>query len=497
MPRSGQRAVAPARAPVGRRVCVVCLVALVLWVTLVETLWAEARDTVSVNYTVTSQWTTGFSGELTIKNNASRPITDWRFSFELVPRITRIWNATLLSCKESAYFIGPAGWDSGELASGTSIAIGFVATGSATAVPTHGSLNGAPIRFNESSPAPPARPASVVRAPAWPRTVFAPYVDATLWPQLNLITAAKELAVRRFRLGFVVAKSATEAVPTWGGVQSATSSFRLSEINSLRVQGGDVAIAFGGAVGVELAVAARSTADLIASYQSVIDTYDARVLDFDLEGISLTDRGSIQRRVEALSILQERSQTEQRPLEIWFTLPILPGGLSADAIHILHSAIEQGVRIRGVNGMTMDYGDAVAPSPTGRMGAYAVEAARNLHGQLLALYAASRTPKKASEVWQMIGVTPMIGRNDVAAEVFQQTDAGQVLEFAKTTRIGLLSIWSLNRDRSCEQLQASASPLCSGIPQRAYEFTRVFQPFEDWRGPEGARAPLIRAPSAQ
>jgi chitinase len=245
--------------------------------------------------------------------------------------------------------------------------------------------------------------------------------------------------------------------------------------------GGDVAIAFGGAAGVELAVAARSAAELAAGYQSVIDTYAARVLDFDLEGASLTDRDSIQRRAEALSMLQKRRQAERRPLEIWFTLPVLPDGLSADGIRIISAAIDQGVRIRGVNVMTMDYGDAIAPGPAGRMGAYAVEAARNLHIQLLAMYAASHAPKTASEVWQMIGVTPMIGRNDVVGEVFQQSDADQVLVFAKTRQIGLLSIWSLNRDRSCGQPQASASPLCSGVPQRAYEFARAFQAFEDQR----------------
>lgn len=45
-------------------------------------------------------------------------------------------------------------------------------------------------------------------------------------------------------------------------------------------------------------------------------------------------------------------------------------------------------------------------------------------------------------------------------------------------RIALLSFWSLNRDRPCEQPQAAASPLCSGIPQSVYEFTRAFKRFD-------------------
>jgi hypothetical protein len=450
---------------------------LVLSMTFTQCVWPQEPGTVSVNYAVTSQWATGFSAELTIRNNASRVIPDWRLSFQLSPQITGIWNARIVSRTDVQYLIGPASWDNGELESGRSVTIGFVATGSAMAFPTNGYLNGDPIRFNELSPAPRPKPLNVVPAPSWPREAFAPYVDATTWPQLDLLAIAQELKIRRFRLGFVVAHSASQPTPSWGSVHSATSSYRLREINALRALGGDVAIAFGGAVGIELAASTNSAAELAAKYKSVVDAYDARVLDFDLEGAWLADWESIQRRAEALFTLQRSMATERRPLEIWFTLPLLPTGLSGDGLHVIRSAIDRGVEIRGVNGMAMDYGGAAAPQPVGRMGIYAVEAARNLYGQLRALYAASGTPKDPSEVWQMIGITPMIGVNDVVAEVFQQSDADQLLHFAMKSRIGSLSIWSLNRDRACERPQALASPLCSGIPQREYEFTRIFKPF--------------------
>ena len=347
----------------------------------------------------------------------------------------------------------------------------------ATGFPTGGSLNSVPTRFNEDSPAPHAPPSAVVPAPAWPEPVFAPYVDMTLWPQLSLIALAKELDIRRFRLGFVVAQSATQPDPSWGGAQSATSSFRLREINALRMLGGDVAIAFGGAAGTELAAMTPSATELATKYKSVIDAYDARVLDFDLESVSLTDRESIQRRAAALAILQTWMATEQRPLEIWVTLPVLPTGLSAEGINVIRSMLDRGVHVRGVNALTMDYGAGAAPNPADRMGAYAIEAARALHSQLHTLYAARGKPKEAAELWQMVGITPMIGRNDTIAEVFQPSDANRVLAFAMQSRIGSLSIWSLNRDRSCEGPQAAASPLCSGIPQSDYEFTRIFQAF--------------------
>jgi chitinase len=169
---------------------------------------------------------------------------------------------------------------------------------------------------------------------------------------------------------------------------------------------------------------------------------------------------------------------EGLPLEIWLTLPLLPTGLTADGVQVVRSLIEHGISIRGINGMAMDYGDAAAPQPAGRMGAYAIEAARGLHEQLRALYAASGSPRRPEELWQMIGITPMIGRNDVATETFELSDADQLLNFAAQNHIGALSMWSLNRDRSCEREEPAPSPSCSGITQRPYEFTRILQAFE-------------------
>ena len=128
--------------------------------------------------------------------------------------------------------------------------------------------------------------------------------------------------------------------------------------------------------------------------------------------------------------------------------------------------------------MAMDYGNAAAPQPAGRMGTYAIQAARSLHDQLRTLYAAGSTRRQPSDLWQMIGITLMIGRNDVPGEVFELSDADQLLSFASANRIGSLSMWSLNRDRSCEQSESAVSPLCSGVAQHPYEFARILRPFQ-------------------
>jgi hypothetical protein len=439
---------------------------------------AQASDAVRVKYTIKEDWKNGFTADLAITNEADWAIGDWRVSFTFAPQIDNVWNARVVSRTGATYVLGPveASWDDGELAPGETVTIGFVARGSAGDLPTAGSLNGAPLLIPGSSPAPrPAVPA-VVSAPHWPAEAFAPYVDATAFPPVDLAAASSELGVRRFRLGFVVAASATSAVPTWGGTRSATS-YRLGEVNALRRQGGDVAIAFGGAAGTELALAARSHSELAGVYKQVVDAYGARSVDFDLEGAALADRPSIERRTEALVLLQEWSRAEGAALDIWLTLPVSPRGLTPAALSVVRTALARGVEIRGVNAMAMDYGSAVAPNPDGRMGALAIQAAQSLEVQLAGVYEQLGKVPSRGDIWQSIGITPMIGRNDVLAEVFKQSDARQLLAFASEKSIGLLSFWSFNRDRACDDPETQVSPLCSGISQRDREFTQIFRTY--------------------
>ena len=50
----------------------------------------------------------------------------------------------------------------------------------------------------------------------------------------------------------------------------------------------------------------------------------------------------------------------------------------------------------------------------------------------------------------MIGITPLIGDNDVQGEVFLLPDAQTVLTYAQTNGIDLIAFWSAARDRSCD-----------------------------------------------
>jgi chitinase len=82
-------------------------------------------------------------------------------------------------------------------------------------------------------------------------------------------------------------------------------------------------------------------------------------------------------------------QAGRPDLGVWFTLPVLPQGLTAAGVNTVRLALAAGVAVDGVNVMAMDYGDSAAPPALKSMGAYAIDAAVSTYGQLQPLFAAA------------------------------------------------------------------------------------------------------------
>ena len=313
---------------------------------------------------------------------------------------------------------------------------------------------------------------------AWPGQVFAPYVDTTLWPTLDMAKVANEQGLRYLSLGFITATTANK--PAWGGFTTYEidgQDFDLkmrAQISSIRALGGDVNVSFGGAANQEMAEVLSDKAALKAAYLQVINTYDLKRIDFDIEGGALANKTVIDRRSAVVAEIQADMLKAGKPLEVWLTLPVLPTGLTADGLYAVNSAVKAGVRLGGVNIMAMDYGDSAAPNPSGKMGDYAIAAANSLQAQLKQIYAGYADAK----LWSMVGITPMIGMNDVQTEIFDQQEAREVMAFAQQKGIGKLSFWSLNRDlQSPKGVLPNVDNFSSSILQTPYEFSGIFKPF--------------------
>jgi hypothetical protein len=305
--------------------------------------------------------------------------------------------------------------------------------------------------------------------PGFPLRVFAPYVDVLLWPTPSLSGMAAETGALYFSAGFIVAGSGCQA--TWGRHYVMADRFLKDDIAALRRLGGDVIVSFGGAAGPELALACSTVAALQAQYQSVIDTYGVTRLDFDIEGSALTNADANDRRAQAIVGLQTAAALAGRRLTVQFTLPVMPEGLTQAGLDLLANAIARQVNIGVVNVMAMDYGRSYDPN---QMGQYAVDAMRATIRQLRDLLGSEPTD---AELSAMVGVTPMIGLNDVSPEVFTLLDAEHVVGVARSTGIGFLGFWSATRDQPCLRRQV-VSPTCSGVDQVRGDFTRRFRGFD-------------------
>ena len=321
---------------------------------------------------------------------------------------------------------------------------------------------------------------------AWPDRVFAPFVDATLYPVPELGGISDETGIAWYALGFIVDETGDSCTPSWGGYydlaigpsswDSDGERFLYDEIADVRAaHGGDVVVSFGGAANTPLAAGCATVEALAGAYEEVIDALDLVRIDFDIEGAWIADAASIARRSQAIAQVQGALAASGRSLEVWFTLPVLPSGLTADGLAAVDDALSSGVALAGVNVMAMDYGDSAAPDPAGKMGEYAIEAITAVRDQLETLYTAHGVTLTDAALWAKIGVTPMIGMNDVTSEVFGLEDAAEIVAFADEKGLGMISMWSLNRDHPCPD-QGTVSTDCSSAPDQDvdYEFSAAF-----------------------
>lgn len=439
-------------------------------------------------FQVANDWGSGFTADVTAKNNTGAALNNWTMSFDFAGQITNIWNAKIVSHTGTHYVVTHADWNA-NVAVGGSVSFGFVASPSgpspinfAWGVSTGGNSGGGSTGGNTGGNN--GGTSTTTQRPglaAWPAQYSAPYVDMALYPMYDLASVARTQGVKFFTLAFITADS--QQRPAWGGYaeyvvgNSEWDTQMKSQIDGVRAAGGDVMVSFGGAANRELAEVITDVGALKAAYQKVIDAYGLTHIDFDIEGAAQADHASVDRRSQAIAALQRDAVAAGRTLDVWFTLPVLPTGLTADGLYSVQSAVRYGVNITGVNVMAMDYGGSAAPNPQGKMGDYAIQAGVSLFNQLKGVYGTAKTD---TQLWKMVGITPMIGMNDVQTEIFDQQEARELVAWANQQGIGRLSTWSLNRDQQHPNGAINhVENTSSSLTQTPFEFALIFQQIEN------------------
>ncbi len=454
---------------------------------------------VGAAYTRTSDWSTGYTAQYVITNDADAVKGDWKLEFDLPSgsTLSSLWNGESSVSGQHVTVQAPA-WDKDGLAAGESVTVGFVVNG--TGDPAGCRIDGASCSVDEgATPEPSGRPTDPAPEPtgsAEPTATpteeptaeptaeptegsggdsgsgegtttgagFAPYVDTSLYPAYDLLASAEATGVKEYNLAFVT--DGGGCTPKWGGVTDLGSDAVAAQIGDLRAMGGDVRVSFGGAAGSELALNCSSADALAAAYEKVVSAYGLTKVDFDVEGGALPNTAANTRRAQAIAELQ----ADHPDLDVSFTLPVMPEGLTQDGVNLLADAKANGVGIDTVNIMAMDYGAAYS----GDMGTYAEQAATATQAQLKGVLGLSD-----SAAWKAVAVTPMIGVNDVTTEIFKVEDATQLVAFARSKGLGWLSMWSATRDKQCAGgAKPAADATCSSIVQEDGAFAKAFAAYK-------------------
>jgi len=109
----------------------------------------------------------------------------------------------------------------------------------------------------------------------------------------------------------------------------------------LQSSDGLATVSFDGATEPDAALTSPDAASLEAAYQSAIDQFHSTSINFDIEGWAALDQNSISLRDHALVDLEAANPD----LEVAFTVTAQPTGLDANALSVLQSAKDDGVRI--------------------------------------------------------------------------------------------------------------------------------------------------------
>jgi chitinase len=237
----------------------------------------------------------------------------------------------------------------------------------------------------------------------------------------------------------------------WGEFD--TDRFAAANVRAFVDAGIDYVISTGGEAGAFTCASAEGMQRFLARY----DSPRLLGLDFDIE------RQQTPAQIDALARRAAELQRSRPALRLSFTLAThaSPDGsqrsLNALGERVLASLREHGVERYVVNLMVMNYGPADlrwcvlrADGAACDMGRSALQAAHNVH-------------RKYGLPYERIALTPMLGENDVAGNVFTPADAELLARGARELKLAAVHWWSLGRDRACEAGSPRVSPSCHGL----------------------------------
>ncbi len=296
----------------------------------------------------------------------------------------------------------------------------------------------------------------------WPYHVVAPFVDLSSWVPIgsqyslngvpNMGLVEEHTGISYYNLGFIQPDMSTPLDSKgnirwgWGGL------YKLSEkgndgyqypkikqtITELEKMGAKYTISIGGQLGAAPWIVTTDVDKLTNFYLDVINTYNLKRMDLDIEESNQTHANNI---ANAKAIKKVQDQTG---IEIVLTIPIMPNGWQEKQINIIRAYLDQGVNIALINSMTMCYGTGVYANED--YGDASIRAIENSIRQMKEIWASYGTNLTDAQAYAKTGATVDIGYESDLYPIFTTEMTKKVVAHAKQHKYGMVSYWSINRD---------------------------------------------------
>lgn len=308
----------------------------------------------------------------------------------------------------------------------------------------------------------------------WPVRVSAPYIDMSGWVDPanaysnggapNLLKLADDSGFEYFNLGFIQPDSTTPLNENgtirwgWGGYYQlskyapANAQYNgiVQSLKELRNNGGDYTISIGGQLGDAPWVVTQSQTTLETFYKDIIETYDLKRMDLDIEE---SNQNAYQNGINAKAIKAVQDETG---VEITLTIPIMPSGWQEKQLAVINAYLDAGVDIHLINSMTMCYGTGVYENED--YGTASVRAISNSINQIKNLYANHGQTLTTDQAYLKTGATFSIGYENELYPVFTLAMANTIVDDAIKHNYGMVSMWSMGRDAMLKANQAITTP---------------------------------------
>jgi hypothetical protein len=260
--------------------------------------------------------------------------------------------------------------------------------------------------------------------------------------------------IKQFTMAFML--SGGGCSPAWDGNRPLTGGTDQSTINAIRAAGGDVQISFGGWSGNKLGPNCGSAQALAGAYQQVINAYNLKFIDIDIENTDEFENFTVQDRIlGALKIVKQNNPS----IKTILTFGTSTSGPSATGVRLINQAAALGANVDNFTIMPFDFGGGA------NMFQSTVNASEGLKNALKSAFGWSD-----ATAYSHMGISGMNGLSDQQELTSPQTWT-QIRDYANSRHITRLAYWAVNRDRPCPGGGVVSN--CSGIAQNNWQFTAI------------------------